>query len=42
MPDITIDQRTYDFHFTAAIMKRPVGDAVRLLVERLDTNRLAS
>lgn len=37
MPEITIDQRTYDkLGFSAALMNRPIGDVVRVLVERLE------
>src|SRR4051794_18365519 len=42
MPEITVDQATYDkLRFSATLMNRPTGDVVRLLVERLDSNTQA-
>lgn len=37
MPEVTVDQRTYEkLRFSAALMSRPVGDVIRILVDRLE------
>jgi hypothetical protein len=42
MPEITVDQMTYDkLRFSATLMNRTTGEVVRLLVERLDSNTQA-
>jgi hypothetical protein len=36
VPEVKLDQRTYEkLRFTASLMNCPVGDVIRLLVERL-------